>query len=356
MDKAKETIPVRQGEEMDWQAVESYLKEHVEEIGDGKLEVEQFSAGHSNLTYLIRIGDWEAVLRRPPLGPVAPKAHDMEREAKILRLLHPHFNLAPKPYVFCSDLSVIGSIFYVMERRKGQVLDHSFPPGYEAAAADGERLSRIMVDTLVDLHQVDYKAAGLDEIGYPQGFMERQVHGWIKRYDKSKTDEIPGVEALGQWMVEHIPVSPNPTIVHYDFKFNNMMFSENLTRVVGLFDWEMTTIGDPLADLGVAMGYWTESGDPDFLKRGMGHLPLTAQPGFLSRRQFIDAYASKTGTDVSNMNFYMTFAYFKNAVILQQIYYRWKKGQTQDARFAKFGDFVRNLLTHAHDVAHHEKF
>ena len=341
------TIPVRTGEELDYPALEDFLRNHIEDLALGKLEVRQFGTGHSNLTYTLQIEGWEAVLRRPPLGPVAPKAHDMEREYKILSALHPIFKTAPKPFVFSDDESIIGSPFFVMERRHGVVLDTDFPEGIEPTKDLGRKISEKMVDTLVELHALDYTKTSLADIAKPEGFMQRQVEGWIGRYERAQTDDIKGVEQLKEWMPANVPVSQAPAIIHYDFKLNNALFSEGFSNMTGLFDWEMTTVGDPLADLGVAMSYWIQADDPDLLKNGLGKAPVTVLDGFYSREEFIASYGEKSGRDVSDMNFYLTFAYFKLAVIIQQIYYRYKKGQTQDPRFSHFDQFVKSLMEHA---------
>jgi aminoglycoside phosphotransferase (APT) family kinase protein len=344
----KDTIPVRKGEGLDFQSLENFLRQHMKTLGNEQMHVEQFGAGHSNLTYQIRIGDWEAVVRRPPFGPVAPKAHDMKREYEILKELHPFFPLAPKPYLYCDNSSVIGSPFFVMERRYGFVLDKEFPSHVDYTPTLGRRISETMVDTLVELHDVPYQETGLTALSRPEGFMERQVHGWIGRYERAKTDDIPEADQLKKWLADSLPISQKPTVIHYDYKLNNVMFSrEDVTQMTGVFDWEMTTIGDPLADVGAALSYWIEKDDPPELQHGLGHPPLTITPGFMSRAQFLDAYAKKSGRDVSDIHYYLTFAYFKLAVICQQIYYRWKMGQTKDERFAGLGRFVRALILHA---------
>ena len=353
---SKDTIPVRQGEELNLSVLETFLQETIENLPGGPLEILQFSAGHSNLTYQIKKGKWEAVLRRPPLGPVAPKAHDMEREYKILSNLHPIFPVAPKPYLFCNNERIVGSPFFLMERKNGIVIDTSFPEGISVSDDICRRLSEVMVEQLVELHAIDYKQTGLAAISKPEGFMERQVHGWIGRYERAKTDEISCLAPLKKWLVDHTPKIHESTIIHYDYKFNNAMFNHKFTEMVGLFDWEMTTVGDPLADLGVAMGYWNQSDDSELLINGLGKAPVTAvHEGFLTRKEFIELYAKKSGRDVTNLNFYLTFAYFKLAVIGQQIYYRYKKGQTTDIRFANFNYFVKNLIQHAANVAN-ERF
>jgi aminoglycoside phosphotransferase (APT) family kinase protein len=266
--------------------------------------------------------------------------------------LHPIFPVAPKPYLFSDNETIVGSRFFLMERKNGIVIDTSFPDGIAITDDLCRHLSEVMVEQLVELHAIDYRETSLAEISKPDGFMERQVQGWIGRYERAKTDEIECLEHLKKWLVEHTPKKHESTIIHYDYKFNNAMFNENLSKMVGLFDWEMTTVGDPLADLGVAMGYWNQSDDSELLINGLGKAPVTAvHDGFLTRNEFIELYAKKSGRDVTNFNFYLTFAYFKLAVIGQQIYYRYKKGQTTDIRFANFNYFVKNLIQHAANVA-----
>jgi aminoglycoside phosphotransferase (APT) family kinase protein len=340
---------VRKGEDFDLAATERYIREHIENLPEGELEVRQFPSGASNLTYLVKIGNWEGVLRRPPLGPVPPKAHDMGRESRLLIKLHEAFPLAPKPYFFCEDESVIGAPFYVMERRKGVIVDDSFPEGVEPTEELRRGMSRMVVDTLVELHTVDWQKAGLGDLGRPEGFLERQVKGWIGRYDKAKTEQIEEVGPLTEWIQKNVPESPPATIVHNDYKLNNLLLNpEDLTEVRAVLDWEMTTIGDPLFDLAVSLSYWVEAGDSQELKEV---LPTVADtPGFMTRKEFIDYYAQRSGRDLSDMHWYLVFGYFKLAVILQQIYARWHNGQTKDERFANFNERVKNVIVHAHDL------
>jgi aminoglycoside phosphotransferase (APT) family kinase protein len=347
--KQDDTIAVREGENFDLQAMHSFLLQHIAEVTTAPLEVRQFPSGASNLTYLLRCGDWEGVLRRPPFGPLPPKAHDMKRESDILRRLHAAFALAPKPYVFCDDPTIIGASFYIMERRKGIVIDSVMPQGVAPSKENCEKLSCALIDTLAALHQVDYRSAGLSDFGHPDGFLIRQVNGWISRYDRAKTDEIEVFDRLSAWLLENIPTSKEATIIHNDFKFNNLIVAPTLDRVVAVLDWEMSTIADPLFDLGVTLGYWIQDDDPELLQSAFGS--VTKTPGFIKRREFVHRYSLQTGRDVDSLDFYLTFAYFKLAVVLQQIYYRWKNGQTQDERFAAFKDSVRNLMTHAYNVS-----
>src|SRR6266566_183863 len=318
MSSDKDTIPIRVGEEFDAQKMEPYLRSHIEGLGEGPLSVQQFPSGASNLTYLVKIGGWEGVLRRPPLGPVPPKAHDMLREANLLRRIHPVFPLAPKPYVICSDTTILGVPFYVMERRKGIAINDRFPPGITPTDELCRRMSYMLLNTLVQIHGIDWRAAGLSDFGYPEGFLGRQVKGWIERYYQAQTDDIPEVEPLTRWLAEHIPMSPPPTLIHNDFKLNNVLLSEkDLAKPVAVLDWEMATIGDPLFDLAISLSYWCRPGDPEDLRNALP--TVTTYPGFMSRQEFIDLYAQKSGRDLSAMHFYMVFAYFKLVVIMQQI-------------------------------------
>lgn len=329
--------------EVNWSKVEQYLKQEITGLSDDPLQVKPFSAGYSNLTYFITIGNWQAVLRRPPFGPIPPKAHDMKRECEILEKLNRAFPLAPKPYLYCEDSSIMERHFYVMEKKEGVVLDDSLPEEFKALPDSGFLVSNATVDTLVNLHSVDYEAAGLSNFGFPEGYLSRQVHGWIKRFHHAKTNDIPGAEVLEKWLIDNIPPSPSPTIVHNDFKLNNMMFSASDPRkVVGVFDWELSTIGDPLTDLAAAIAYWTEPGEED-----TGLTSVTAGPGFISRSEWLELYVKKSGRDISNIDYYLTFAFYKIAVILQQIYYRWKIGEASDERFSKLDIGINNLLDQA---------
>jgi aminoglycoside phosphotransferase (APT) family kinase protein len=350
MNTEEETIAVRAGESFDLQRVEHYLREHIEEIGEGSLSVRQFPSGASNLTYLLQIGTWEGVLRRPPFGPIPPKAHDMQREFNLLQRINPVFSLAPKPYTFCDDLTILEVPFYVMERRKGVVINDAFPPQVTPTPDLCSRISQTVIETLVQIHAIDWQAAGLDQLGHPNGFLERQVKGWIERYHRARTDDIPLVEPLTAWLMTHIPQSPAPALIHNDFKLNNMLLNaHNLAQATAVLDWEMATIGDPLLDFAISLSYWATPDDPEELKTVLP--TVTSLPGFVSKEDFMEIYAQKSGRDLSSMHFYLTFAYFKLAVILQQIYVRWKRGQTQDERFASFGSRIRALIEHAAQLA-----
>jgi aminoglycoside phosphotransferase (APT) family kinase protein len=333
-----DTIPVRDEEAFDYNKVETYLRQKLRDIPNERMSVRQFPSGASNLTYLLQCGcSWEAVLRRPPFGPVAPTAHDMKREFTILTKLHPVFPLAPRPFFFCDDPQVIGAPFYLMERRKGIVLNDTIPGSLEFSDELGRHISELCVKTLAELHAIDWKAARFGEIAHPDGFLERQVRGWSERYERSKTETVPDMEKLMAWFPKNIPQfkSGHATVIHNDYKLNNIMLDNRLQDVVAVFDWEMATIGDPIFDLAVTMSYWFQENDPKDLQEGLK--TVTTLRGFYSREEFIDRYAELSGREIKNFDFYLAFAYFKLAVINQQIYSRWKKGQTHDPRFASLG-------------------
>jgi aminoglycoside phosphotransferase (APT) family kinase protein len=360
----KDTSQVRQGEELNLKVLESYLRSNLADLlenepidPDSPIEVEQFPGGHSNLTYLIKLGSREFVLRRPPVGPVAPTAHDMPREFRLLSAIYPHFNLAPRPYLLCEDTSIIGVPFYLMERRRGLIIRSRIQGEIGEDHSLRRRISETMVDTLASLHAVDIYSTGIVNIGKPTGFVARQIKGWAERWQRSKTTEVPDFEEVIEWLSNRIPPDPvqgvtPATLVHNDFKLDNVMLDyDDPTRVVAVLDWEMCTVGDPLIDLGLLLSYWGEQGDPRVRYELLG--AVTVQPGWMTRKEIIDRYAEKTGRDLSGIAFYEVFALFKVAVVLQQIYYRYVKGQTHDERFKAFGECVIDLGKAALDLARH---
>jgi aminoglycoside phosphotransferase (APT) family kinase protein len=322
---------VREGEELDLAKLEAYLKENIDGLS-GDLVVEQFPSGFSNLTYLLRVGDTELVLRRPPFGSKVKSAHDMGREHRVLSALHPIYPQAPKPLAFCQDEDVIGADFYVMERISGVIFRGKKPEGFRSDPETVRACCKSLVKNLADLHALDYAAAGLGEMRKEGSYVERQVKGWIKRYYGSQTDDIPAIEETAKWLEANYPEDTGAVLVHNDYKFDNVVLDpDDITKIIGVLDWEMCTIGDPLMDLGTSLGYWNEANDPSM---GIVQCFLTLEEGALTRQEVVDYYAELTGRDVSNMQFYFVFALFKLAVIVQQIYYRYKKGLTKDERFA----------------------
>lgn len=340
---------VRSGEGIDVEVLAAYLARHVPEIGP-PFSLEQFPSGHSNLTYLLHGHASDGapralVLRRPPHGNVVKTAHDMGREVKILSKLAAAWDKAPRPVHYCEDASVIGAPFYLVERVQGVILRRKLPKGMTLSAEKARDLGDLLARTLAELHALSIDAVGLADLGKPEGYVTRQVEGWAKRYEAAKTDDIQEVDAVVTWLRQNLPVSPAPTLIHNDFKFDNVVLREDdLGAVVGVLDWEMSTIGDPLMDLGTAIAYWVEATDPEPLKQFA--FGPTFVPGSLSRAEFAAAYARHSGRAVGGLLFYYVFALFKNAVVAQQIYARYKKGLTQDERFAMMIVGV-NLLARA---------
>jgi len=323
---------VRQGEELDTAKLEAYLSSHASEL-KGPITVEQFPAGHSNLTYLLHVGDLELVLRRPPFGAKIKTAHDMGREYRILSHLVDVYPRVPRPLLYCTDESVLGAPFYVMERLKGVILRSAAPAGLDLSAPLMRALAENFVDNLVEIHGVDYEAAGLGNLGRPAGYVRRQIEGWTRRYHNARTDDIPDVERVAAWLAEHMPPEAGASLIHNDYKYDNLVLDpDRLSHIIGVLDWEMATIGDPLMDLGTSLGYWVDPQDPGEARAlAFG---LTALPGNLNRREVAQRYAERSGRDLADILFYYVYALFKIAVIVQQIYARYKAGLTSDARFA----------------------
>jgi aminoglycoside phosphotransferase (APT) family kinase protein len=332
---------VRAGEELDIARLRPFL---LERFGhSGPISVEQFPSGHSNLTYLVRLGKRELVLRRPPFGSKVRSAHDMAREYRVLSKLHAAYPIAPQALLYCDDLSILNAPFYLMEPIRGMILRRDPPPGVPFPLETARRLSEAFLDNLARLHRLDYAAIGLGDLGKPQGYLERQVKGWIERYHNSKTHDEPEVERISAWLTERMPASHETALIHNDYKYDNVVLDPgDPTKTVGVLDWEMCTLGDPLTDLGTALAYWTDPQDPEELQE-IRSAPTTL-PGTLTRAQLVERYAIATGRDPGDMCFYLAFARFKVAVIIQQIYYRYAQGLTQDARFAALPERIHTLL------------
>ncbi|GIW37024.1 MAG: phosphotransferase family protein [Meiothermus sp.] len=327
---------IRPGEELDIARLQSYLLENLPGA-KGNLEVLQFPRGFSNLTYLLRLGEQELVLRRPPFGANIKTAHDMGREYRILSALKPVYPRVPRPLLYCADESILGAPFYVMERLQGVILRTQPPEGLTPALMRG--ICEAALDALVELHGLDYAKAGLADLGRPEGYVERQVRGWAERYQKARTEEISGMERAMAWLAAQMPPVSGAALIHNDFKYDNLMFAPDLSQVVAVLDWEMATLGDPLMDLGTTLGYWAQEDDPPGLKSfGLTHLP-----GNLTRAGLVELYAEKTGRDVSRIIFYYVFGLFKVGVIMQQIYARYVKGLTQDQRFGVLIHLIREI-------------
>ncbi|MGB8540430.1 MAG: phosphotransferase family protein [Candidatus Acidiferrales bacterium] len=333
---------IRSGEELDVTKIEPFLRSHFPNE-TGALEIRQFPSGHSNLTYSLHLGDKELVLRRPPFGSKVKSAHDMSREFRVLSKLHSVYAPAPEVLLYCDDVSIIGAPFYVMEPIHGIILRGHLPSGLDFPAESARRLSESFIDNLIRLHRVDYAAAGLSDLGKPDGYLERQVRGWTERYYGSKTHDYSEVEKIVQWMQQHVPTSSAVSLIHNDYKYDNVVLdSSEITKIVGVLDWEMCTIGDSLSDLGTALSYWVDATDPEELQEN--RWGPTSEPGSLTREEIAHHYSKETGYDASQIAFYLAFARFKLAVIVQQIYFRYHQGLTKDERFASMPERIRLLL------------
>jgi aminoglycoside phosphotransferase (APT) family kinase protein len=334
-----DSAAVRSGEELPRDALAAWLTERIPGARD--LAIEQFPSGHSNLTYLLRTPAGEWVLRRPPLGPVAPRAHDMVREARTLQAIHPHFPPAPEVVAVCEDPGIIGAPFFVMERRQGVVVRHGLPPEYDGFPNVSSRISRTLIDGLAQLHAIDIAATGLVSLGKPEGFLDRQVAGWSDRWHRAHPEPHPGMDQVIAWLSAEQPLPQAGTIVHNDYKLDNVMLdATDPDRLVAVLDWEMSTVGDPLADLGLTLTYWC-------LTEARQVAGMEAVDGWWDRERMVARYAERTGFVLDSLPWYEVLGVFKLAVIVQQIYARYLKGQTRDPRFRTMGRMVEALAAAA---------
>ncbi len=333
---------IRSGEELDLARLEPYLRRHFPNEA-GALQILQFPSGHSNLTYSLHLGAKNLVLRRPPFGSKVKSAHDMSREFRVLSKLHSVYAPAPEVLLYCDDDAVLGAPFYVMEPIRGIILRSHVPPGLDFPTDKARRLSECFLENLLRLHRVDYATAGLSDLGKPEGYLERQVRGWTERYYGSRTHDYPEVEKISAWMQQHMPSTGAVSLIHNDYKYDNVVLDpSDITKIVGVLDWEMCTIGDSLSDLGTALAYWVDATDPEELQQN--RWGPTTYPGSLTRAEVVNHYARETRCDASQIAFYLTFARFKLAVIVQQIYYRYHQGLTRDERFASMPERIQILL------------
>jgi aminoglycoside phosphotransferase (APT) family kinase protein len=329
----------RENEVPDVLKLNNYLKDSAPALGQIQ-SIEQFPSGYSNLTFCLHSQDKDWILRRPPIGANIKSAHDMGREFTVLSKLKPVYSKVPTPVLYCEDVSIIGAPFYIMERLQGIILRASGVPYDSITPGTFRILSEVLVDNLVEIHSLDLIQSGLYTLGKPEGYVQRQVDGWIKRYKDAETDTLQEMNRLIEWLTSHLCENKTPSFLHNDYKYDNVIFNpDDLTEIVGVLDWEMATVGDPLMDLGASLAYWSEAGDNPVLIS----FNLTSLPGNLSRQEVINRYAEKSKRDVSNILFYYVFGLFKNAVIAQQIYARWKKGYTRDERFEGLLNVIKAL-------------
>lgn len=313
---------IRQGEALDTAALTAYCREHAPELvpAHGDIAIRQFPGGASNLTYLLDVDDTEYVLRRPPFGSEVKSAHDMGREYAVLSRLNGIYAHAPKPILHCADESVIGAEFYIMQRLRGIILRRDPPADIEIAPATATGLCEQLLDAQAELHTTDIDAAHMADFGKPEGYIERQVHGWNRRFRNARTDDVPDCEAIMAWLEARMPSVTRSAIIHNDYKFDNVVFDPKLTRIIGVLDWEMATLGDPVMDFGCSMAYWVQADDPEPLQ----HIRMgpTQLPGMLTRDDMIARYRDKTGHALDDWPFYRVFGLFRLAVSAQRIYKR----------------------------------
>lgn len=339
-----DTISVRPDERFDESCLAEYLRGKLEGT-EKALTVRQFGGGAANLTYLLDYGACKYVLRRPPLGPVAPSSHDMDREFKVLSVLHEAFPYAPQAFLLCADPEVIGAPFFIMDRRRGIVIRRNLPKEFSSMPEAPRYMSKALIDVLAKFHKVDYNVLGLSELGKPEGFISRQVNGWYTRWEKAKHQEMPEMDEIYAWLENNLPDSTHYSLVHNDYKLDNIMFSKNSPKeVVAVFDWDMCTLGDPLSDLGSLLSYWSEPSDPEFLRKAA---MMPTENGFLFRNELLERYSEIIGRDISDIKFYHVLGLFRVVGIVAQIYIRYVRGQTEDKRFAIFGDMIPFLTQSA---------
>lgn len=339
---------VREGEELDPAIITQYVKNIVPDV-QGTAVITQFPGGASNLTYSVKFDNKDYILRRPPFGTKAKSAHDMGREYKVMSKLKPVYPFVPEMVSFCDDESVLGCEFYLMERLVGVIPRDVMPDGLTLSEAQAHQLCVNVIDRFAELHNVDYEAAGLTDLGKGEGYVVRQIEGWSKRFGAAKTDDVPDFETIMAWLHDNMPAQIKVCIIHNDYRMDNVVLNaEDPTEVIGVLDWEMATLGDPLMDLGKSLAYWVEAGDPaehQVLRRQPTHLP-----GMMTRDQVVAHYCAKTGLNAEDFLFYRVYGIFRLAVILQQIYFRFYNGQTKDKRFASFGKMVNVLESQCHDL------
>ena len=342
-------IPVRDEDAFDVASFHRWVLATAPDIADGAdgpPTVEQFPGGASNLTYLIHYPAGDVVLRRPPLGHKAKSAHDMGREVTVQRHLRESYPLVPLVHGFCEDDSVIGGDFYVMERIPGVILRRDLPDGVTLTPTQSRTLAETIIDAQADLHALDPGAVGLDGLGRGPGYVGRQVSGWSRRYRDSRTDDVPDAEDVMGWLDAHQPPDVGASLIHGDWRFDNLVLDlADPPRIVGVLDWEMATVGDPLMDLGASLAYWTQA-DDDPLFQALRRQP-THLPGMPTRQEYVDRYLARSGIDLDDWTFYEVFGLFRLAVILQQIWYRYRLGQTTNPAFAQLGMATTLLVDRA---------
>lgn len=334
---------------IDVSRLETFLRTHLPPQ-PGELEVEKHEAGFSNETFYVSWGSKRWVLRRPPRGDILPTAHDMLREFRVLSGLKSTGVRAPHPEIVCDDVSIIGAPFYLMERKEGVVIRDQLPPEFDAPE-DRKRIGEELIDALAELHAIDWQSTPLHNLGKPQGFLERQLKRWTGQLELTlpRTRPLPGIHEVTEWLKKHLPEQSATTIVHGDYKLDNVMFAPHPARLVAIFDWEMATLGDPLTDLGWLISYWGPTGDPpDPEPKGSNH--ITSQPGFSSHEELIARYQEKTKRSMQHVSFYHCLAVWKNAIILEGLYRHYLEGTASNPKANEFEWKVPQFVDRAHRI------
>ena len=348
MNSENPTVEVRKGEELDIAAVDAALKEVVDGLS-GTPQVKQYASGASNLTYALDYPDRRLVLRRPPFGTIPKSGHDMHREYRIMTALKPVYPTVPQTLFYTDDKDVIGAEFYVMDRAEGHLIHTKIPKEWNWTAKEGRALCEEFFAKLVDLHNVDYKVAGLEDFGRPEGYVKRQILGWNRRYEKAWTEDVDKFEDVRDWLEAKMPATEMGTgILHGDYRIDNCILNPNdPTKISAIIDWEISALGDPLMDLGNTLAYWVQADDPAHMKMTVRQPSM--DPGMMTRQEVIDFYGAKTGYDVSDMAYYYVYGIWRLAVIIQQLYARYVDGSTKDPRFKDYGQMVIALATTARE-------
>lgn len=336
-----DTVEVRKGEELDVPQLDAVLKQQIHGLS-GEPKITQYPSGASNLTYAVDYPGRRMVLRRPPHGDKPKSGHDMHREYRVMTALAGHVPV-PKTLYYTDDAAIIGAEFYVMDRSDGPLIHTTIPKDWGWGEGEARQLCENFFQSLVDLHSVDYKAVGLGDFGKPEGYVERQIMGWNRRWAKAWTDDIEKFEDVQQWLVDNMPATERgAAIVHGDFRIDNCILkADDPTQIEAILDWEISALGDPMMDLGNTLAYWIQADDPDFMKLTVRQ-PCMA-PGMMTRQEILDFYAAKTGADVSGFQFYYVYGIWRLAVIIQQIYARYYRGQNDNPRFKDYGKMTAAL-------------
>ena len=345
LDKAAD---VRAGDEINGEAISAFVRAHLPDLS-GEMRVKQFKGGASNMTYQLDFDNASFILRTSPAGTKAKSAHDMSREYHVMQKLKPVYPYVPEMIAICKDESLIGREFYIMQKMTGIIPRANLPKGMELSEEQVRRLCTNVIDKLVELHKVNYKAAGLEDLGKGAGYVQRQITGWTDRYIKAKTDNVPDFARVMKWLADHMPADIDTCVIHGDFRFDNVVLdADDPTHVIGVLDWEMATLGDPLMDLGNTLAYWVELDDP--FQMQMARRQPTHLLGMMTREEVITHYCAAMGYHGIDFTFYRIYGLFRLAVIAQQIYYRFHQGQTDNEIFGSFYVMVQYLNEYCEEL------